>query len=192
MKIIVFNGPPDCGKDEALLYLKRQYGVYGFSFKSHLKKLTLELYQIPEALWDSWYTRDGKELPREELNGLSQRQALIQVSEMIVKPNFGKDYFGRAEAKKIITAQQDNPNLICACSDGGFNEEITPLIEYFTSSNINIVYIKRPNRSFTNDSRNWIDVPDIPKENYYLIENDSGLEKYWEKIDSIYNFIVKQ
>jgi hypothetical protein len=184
-KIIIVNGPPDCGKDEAVSYLKRKYGVHAFSFKTELKALTLKLYCVSEALWDSWYTRVGKELPRTELEGLSCRQALIRVSEMIVKPNFGKGYFGKAEGIKL-KALSDAGQLLAACSDGGFNEEIDPLIDIFGEDSIHILKIERPDRSFEGDSRNWINHPRIPVWNYWYISNSGPLDQYWSDLDTFW------
>src|SRR5690606_22164932 len=127
MKIIIFNSPPNAGKDEAVRYLVREYGVFPFSFKNRLKQITLQIYGIDEAVWDSWYTREGKEIPRPELDGKSCREAFIHVSEVIIKPNFGKDYFGRVEARRIHSIAQGK-GMVAACSDGGFNEEIEPFL----------------------------------------------------------------
>lgn len=188
-KIIIANAPADAGKDEAIAYLKFTYGVHPFSFKTELKSLTLKLYCISEALWDSWYTRLGKELPREELGGLSCRQALIRVSEEIVKPNFGKDYFGRAEAVKL-KAISEQGSIVAACSDGGFNEEINPMIATFGAENIYVLKIHRPYRSFKGDSRNWIDHPEIPSYNYYNVQNDKDLSSFWDELDRFYNYTM--
>jgi hypothetical protein len=190
-KIIIVNGPPDCGKDEAVSYLKRRYGVHTFSFKTELKALTLKLYCVSEALWDSWYTRAGKELPRAELGGLSCRQALIRVSEEIVKPNFGESYFGKAEGTKL-KALADAGELIAACSDGGFNAEIDPLIDLFGSDNIHILKIERPGRSYEGDSRNWIEHDGIPVWNYWTVYNDGGLEQYWNDLEMFYEVHIEQ
>lgn len=189
-KIIIVNGPPDCGKDEAVAYLKRKYGVHTFSFKTELKALTLKLYCVSEALWDSWYTREGKEMPRKELEGLSCRQALIRVSEMIVKPNFGKGYFGKAEGTKL-KALADAGELIAACSDGGFNEEIDPLIEIFGENNILILKIERPGRTFEGDSRNWISHKKIPISNYWHILNNGSLDQYWRDLDIFWELNIQ-
>jgi len=186
-KIIIANAPADAGKDEAIAYFKRKYGTHSFSFKTELIALTLKLYCISEALWNSWYTREGKELPRAELGGVSCRQALIRVSEMIVKPNFGKDYFGRAEAVKL-KALADQGSIVAACSDGGFNEELGPLISTFGSENIYILRIHRPGRDFTGDSRNWIDHPDIPIYNYFNVKNQGSLDLFWTELDTFWGY----
>lgn len=180
-QIIVFNGPPDCGKDEAVSYLKRTFGVHSFSFKTELFALTQKLYCVTEAQWNSWYTRQGKELPRPELNGKSCRQALIHVSEEVVKPSFGKEWFGKVEAHKLSQISSQG-GLVAACSDGGFNSEIEPLVEAFGADNVHIVQIWREGRTFTGDSRNWIDTKLVPWYNYWSVHNNTSLDTYWNEL----------
>lgn len=184
-QIIVFNGPPDCGKDEAVSYLKRTFGVHNFSFKAELFALTQKLYCVTEAQWNAWYTRQGKELPRQELNGKSCRQALIHVSEDVVKPAFGREWFGKVEAHKL-TQVASQGSLIAACSDGGFNSEIEPLVEAFGADNVHIVRIWRDGRTFAGDSRNWIDTKAIPFSNYWNVHNNASLDVYWSDLRSLY------
>ena len=52
-------------------------------------------YCISDAEWEELYTRENKEIPTPKLNGLSPRQAIIHMSEEVIKPNFGKDYIGK-------------------------------------------------------------------------------------------------
>lgn len=188
-KIIVFNGPPNCGKDEAVSYLKRQFGVHNFSFKTELFRLTQTLFCVTEAQWNSWYTREGKELPRQELGGKSCRQALIYVSEMVVKPSFGKDWFGKVEAHKLSLIDQDR-KMVAACSDGGFNSEIKPLVDTFGADNVHIIRVHRAGCSFAGDSRSWIDTESVPVSNYWNIDNNSHLGDYWDALYCRFNDIV--
>lgn len=188
-KIIVFNGPPNCGKDEAVSYLKRQFGVHPFSFKTELFRLTQTLFCVTEAQWNSWYTREGKELPRPELGGKSCRQALIYVSEMVVKPSFGKDWFGKVEAHKLHQISM-NESLTAACSDGGFDAEIHPLVNTFGPENVHIVRIFRQGCSFEGDSRTWIETKAVPSQNYWSIQNNRPLGDYWDSLYCRFNDIV--
>lgn len=192
MKIIIFNGPAGCGKDESVNYLQRQYDVYPFSFKDRLTKITREIYGISPRDWSEWYTREGKELPREELDGKSCRQALIHVSEDIIKPNFGKDYFGKVEARRINSMFHAEEGSVVACSDGGFNEEVVPFVEMFGEENVYIVQIQRDGCSFKGDSRNWIDSEAILEENYWVLHNNSTLKDFWKKLDLLYHNILEQ
>lgn len=188
-KVIVFNGPPNCGKDEAVSYLKRQFGVHPFSFKTELFKLTQTLFCVTEAQWNSWYTRDGKELPRKELDGKSCRQALIYVSEMVVKPSFGKDWFGKVEAHKLHQISVQG-KLTAACSDGGFDSEIEPLVKTFGAGNVHIVRVFRDGCSFAGDSRTWIETKAVPSQNYWSVQNNGTLGDYWDALFCRFQDIV--
>ena len=190
MKIILFNGPPSSGKDLGTSYLDKAYDVFPFSFKTQLKAITLAIYAIPENQWNIWYSdRQEKELPRPELNGLSCRQALIHVSENIIKPAYGYEFFGSVEAKKLL---RHKDTTIAAASDAGFDEEVNPLIEAFGAHNINIVQIHRAGCSFDGDSRNWINHPNIPIDNYFTVYNNGTLDEFYDKIANIYHTVMNR
>lgn len=193
MKIIVFNGPPGCGKDEGVLTLVKDKGVIPFSFKRSLKAITLAIYGVSEAKWDSWYSREGKELKRPELNGLSCRQALIKVSEEVIKPAYGDSFFGESESKYLKNISTSNSySSAGACSDGGFNSEVIPLVEAFGAENVFIVRIFREGCTYEGDSRNWIDTDAILDNHYITIFNDGTLEEFKENIIDVYEYIMKQ
>lgn len=170
-KVIIHNGPPSSGKDVASTtitkYLNHQ-GVHARheEFKGQLFRLTRAIYGIPVDVWDKWYTREGKELPREELGGLSCRGALIHVSEDVIKPNFGKKYFGEFAAKYDAD--------VVSFSDGGFVDEIYPLIEKYGRENVLVVRIHREGYTFEGDSRSYL--PDGVVEHMIDITNHMPVE----------------
>jgi hypothetical protein len=151
MKYIIFNGPPGSGKDEACHFLKTNYGYKHLQFKDQLFIETAKYYNVSlDWFLDGYDNRTIKETPTNELNGLSRRDALIHVSEDIIKPKFGKDYFGIKTAEVI-----DGVSSYCF-SDGGFVEEVHPLINTVGQENICIVQLIRSGCSFSSDSRNYI------------------------------------
>ncbi len=151
MKYIIFNGPPGSGKDEACFFLKTNYGFKHLQFKDQLFIETTKYYNVSlDWFLDGYDNRNIKETPANELNGLSRRDALIHVSEDIIKPKFGKDYFGVKTAEVI-----DGVSSYCF-SDGGFVEEVRPLINTVGQENICIVQLIRNGCSFSSDSRNYI------------------------------------
>lgn len=148
---LVFNGPPGSGKDEACLFLKRNHGFHHLQFKDQLFIDTTEYFGVSLNWFLADYdNRELKEMPREELNGLSKRNALIHVSENVIKPNYGKDYFG------VKTAEKVDAKLNYCFSDGGFVEEVIPLINRVGPEKICIVQLYRTGCSFSSDSRNYI------------------------------------
>lgn len=148
--ILIFNGPPASGKDESCLSLLH-LGFTHLSFKTALFKETIFFYGVDEKWFFDGYTRESKETKEEALGGLSRREALIYVSEDIIKPKYGQGYFGEKLALQIKNKDDD----ICI-SDGGFVEEIYPLINKVGADNIAIVQLTRDGCTFSSDSRRYL------------------------------------
>lgn len=151
----IFNGPPGSGKDEACNFLKTNFGYKHLEFKDQLFKETFKFFGVSkEWFMEGYNDRSVKEKPVPELtiNGssVSRRDAMIYVSEKVIKPTYGKDYFGSK------TAEMLDPSSIHCFSDGGFVEEIHPLINRLGRDNICIVQLYRTGCSFSSDSRNYI------------------------------------
>lgn len=177
MKIFIFNAPPSSGKDEACNYIEKMVaGVTHHRFKKHLIDLTLLIHQVSQEWWDSRYTTELKNVKCAELDNQSPREALIKVSEDVIKPKYGKDYFGIAAAKLI------NPDVnLHIFSDGGFKDEVRILRERFPTAEITIVKVIRDGYTFEsqNDSRSYISVDGC---NEVTIENNADLESYLNTI----------
>jgi hypothetical protein len=147
--ILILNGPPGSGKDKACLYLK-QKGVKHLSFKYHLFTATADHFNVDLK----WFMKDYddrilKEQPEEKLNGYSRRTALIHVSENIIKPLYGKDFFGVKASEEIAEQGQ------YCFSDGGFQEELAPIINKFGAKRIVIIQLTREGCDFSSDSRRY-------------------------------------
>jgi hypothetical protein len=165
MKYIIFNGPPGSGKDEACHFLKVNYGYRHLQFKDQLFIDTAEYFNVSLDWFLSDYdNRSTKEMPVKELNGFSRRAALIHVSEDIVKKKYGKDYYGLKTAEKI-----DSVSDYCF-SDGGFIEEVLPVINTVGQDNICIVQLYRNGCYFSSDSRNYING---------ILEEEFGNSQSW-------------
>lgn len=109
---------------------------------------------------------------------LSIRQAMIYISEIIIKPRFGSDYFGVARAKAI---QEDE---IAVDSSTGFVEELPPLIERLGQENILLIRIHREGATFEGDSRNYI--PDGVITNTADVNSVYGkLDEYLEEVKTV-------
>lgn len=109
---------------------------------------------------------------------LSIREALIFTSECIAKPTFGKDYFGKARADKILHGEND----LYVDSSCGFFEELPPLIETIGQENILLLRIHREGCTFEGDSRSFIE--DGVINNTIDIVNNGSVEEYFAQIES--------
>ena len=68
---------------------------------------------------------------------------------------------------------------VIAVSDGGFPEEIQPVIDHVGAENITIVRIHREGCDFSNDSRNYL-TQDMfeDKINFVDVDNNASIEKF--------------
>jgi len=148
--IFILNGPPGSGKDEACNFFE-QKDCQHVSFKFHLFKATVEYYNVSlEWFMQDYDNRQIKEKAENLLHGLSRREALIYVSEKVIKPLYGRDYFGVRAAEEL----EVNGNY--CFSDGGFHEELIPIINKLGDNAITLVQLTREGCDFSSDSRRYI------------------------------------
>ncbi len=177
--IILFNGPPGSGKDVAADFFKK-FGFKHLSYKYQLYREVIEHYGVDQKWFMSRYNnRDLKEEPTPLLDGLSCRQAMIHVSEEIIKPKLGQDYFGNIVANEIDLTKN------YAISDGGFVEELLPVINKVGKDNFILVQLARDGCSYSSDSRRYFK-SGIRYE--YVLGHKTPIE---EKYVLPYNFDVK-
>jgi hypothetical protein len=151
MPHVIFNGPPGSGKDEACHFLETIYGYKHLRMKDQLFIDTARHFGVSlEWFMTDYDVQSEKERPLPELFGLSKREAMIHVSEKVMKPRHGNDYYGRITAEKI-----DMVSSYCF-SDGGFVDEVLPVINTLGHENVCIAQIYRTGCSFSSDSRNYL------------------------------------
>jgi hypothetical protein len=148
---VIFNGPPGSGKDEGCAFLAVHHGFKHLYFKEELFTDTINLFRVSrEWFFDGYDDRAIKERPEEMLGGFSRREAMIFTSENVMKKIFGDDHYGNK------TAEKTNSISSYCFSDGGFVEEVMPVINNLGKENICIVQIFRDGCSFSSDSRNYL------------------------------------
>jgi len=166
--IVLFNGPPACGKDHAADYFKAQ-GYKHLSFKYQLFKETIKYFNVGEKWFMERYNdRSLKEVPTYWLGNMSCREAMIYVSEEKIKPRKGLDYFGKLVADEIDVSKD------YAISDGGFIDELLPVVEKVGKENFRLVQLTREGHDFSSDSRRYFD-GNITKE--YVLNKPTNVEK---------------
>jgi hypothetical protein len=76
---------------------------------------------------------------------------MIYVSEKVIKPKRGLDYFGLQVANEIDMSKN------YAISDGGFVDELLPVINRVGSNNFVLVQLTREGCDYSTDSRRYFD-----------------------------------
>ena len=112
---------------------------------------------------------------------LSIREAMIYVSEVIVKSRFGEDWFGQARVRKMKGFDGYCPFPPIFCDDScAFVDELHPLIKYLGQENILLLRIHRDGFTFEGDSRDYI--PDGVITNTVDVYNNGTEQEYFDKI----------
>lgn len=159
---LLMNGPIGSGKDHIGLLLE-QVGWTKCQFKEQLYVDTAEYFNVDLEWFKAVATdRIRKEIPTESLtdsNGkiYSPRQALIHVSENVVKPAKGKDWYGK------VTVDNYMKNGFNVVTDSGFREEAEAVVKKVGAENVILVHLEREGCSFNpeKDSRSYIDLSDL-------------------------------
>lgn len=189
MHIVIINGPKYTGKDTlGAMLLKLFPGSVMARFKDVLYEYSFEHWDLEKRgmTLESWIELcndpNKKELPVDWLmNGrkkLSPRQALIHVSEDIIKVEYGEDGVSFLTTMRLKDKYPDYDNMMFIFTDGGFNVEINALIRDFgiTRKHMTVLRIDRKGCSYVGDSREYIKNPDVMLTNrendpsYYLIQ----------------------
>lgn len=204
--IVLFNGPPRSGKDAGADYFKRNYGWKHLSFKYQLYKETCKYFGCDyEWFMERYDDRSVKEVPHVDLGHMSCREAMIYVSEQIVKPKRGLDYFGQLVANEIDLTKN------YAISDGGFVDELIPVVEKVGSKNFVLVQLTRDGEDYSSDSRRYFQgsrieheyvlgnkyteidnkyvLPQVFDVNMYRIHNNGSLQDFNNTLEKIYKSI---
>jgi len=183
---IILNGPPGSGKDEGAKTIIAHDPIHAkhLEFKTQLFEHTIDLFEIDADLFYSLYNdRRTKEEPSIHLtlDGVelfSPREALIHTSENVYKPRYGKDYFGECAARSIATG------CINVFSDGGFREELNPVIR-MVDGRVALIHLHREGCDFSKDSRDYVLVDNTLTFNI----TNYGNESYYTEIINIYNYV---
>lgn len=133
---------------------------------------------IPDAQIN--FTRRGTSVK------LSIRQAMIYVSEIVVKPRWEQDWFGQERVRKIKMFEEslDEYLKLLFCDDScAFVEELVPLIEYLGQENILLIRIHRDGFTFDGDSRSYI--PNGVIANTVNINNDGTEIQFLEEVEHV-------
>ena len=174
-----------CENKEALMRLALE--ISGVSKSEWYERYNSKLQVLPSstALWKKdlpWYL-----LPYNKKTGdcFSQRDFLIYISENVMKPHFGNDYFGQKSAHLVI---HDKENDTFAFSDGGFPEELEVMFQY-PEIKVVLVRLHRKDCDFSKDSRDYLFLPEGCDEKHTEADIFVGENQIEKAFDQIYDLV---
>ena len=158
---IILNGPPNVGKDTIAWAFAQQYGFQPMAFKQQLYVDTanyfgvrveeLIRYASDRAFKEEIWKKLKLKVPFISTNiCLTPREALIYVSENVIKPREGVSYFGDAAVRLC----EENQYERVIFSDGGFTDETWPILHAF--DRLFIFHLYRDGCTFASDSRGYV------------------------------------
>jgi len=183
MKFIFLNAPPRSGKDTAADYLSHfMIRTFPVKFASPLYNSVREVFGLTKDEWNLLYNHH-KEDCLEQLRGMSPRQAMIWMSEDVIKPKFGSDFFGHAMVNRLRNISDD---AIVIASDSGFHSEAVPVMDFVGAENCFHVTIERDGCDFSNDSRSlWGD--NRLGNRYHTISNNGTKDEFYRELKTLMN-----
>lgn len=159
--VVAFNGPPGAGKTTLADALARLYpGAIRLDFKrpllalARLRAQQLAGRHLSAAEWAALQSRAQKDAPQLLLQGRTPRGLMIEVSEGVMKREFGPEVFARlfAEGGRVLAEQQDAGALIIA-DDAGFAEELRVVAGEPWVGRLLLVKVERAGAAWDGDSR---------------------------------------
>lgn len=164
MDIYLTNGAPFSGKDTLTNRLVAFFdnGVY-IRFKDPLYQRFSERHNISIEEVIEMCSGKKKDEPNERLGGLIPRQVLIDISENEIKVKHGKQGVAIKVIDNILDIEQHSRKVF-VFPDSGFEEErslFRKVLPRYGLNKLVTIRIVREGCSFENDSRNYLNEPDL-------------------------------
>lgn len=155
-RIILFNGPPGCGKDTLASLLVPYIKFSHLKFAAPIKRMVAGALDMTlSGLEDNKDTRARMLQRRDTMTEDGQdtlRALLIALSEEFMKPRYGDDVFGR-----LFWNDAKNHSSDCIiATDCGFRSEVQTVVQRAGKANCLIIRIHRDGCTFENDSRSYL------------------------------------
>jgi hypothetical protein len=183
VSIILFNGPPGCGKDtmaEAIWRFRWNLpGSWKFDRMSMPNKKAFAGATATEHRLNSYginsFWEPIKDTPHPLLGGRTYRNWQQDFSEKFMKPLYGEDIFAKlfAERNHDRILAKDFHFLVPDC---GFDIEFRTLRQMYPTVPILVVKIFRDGKDFSSDTRKYLDTRIT--DDVIVVQNNSGLEDF--------------
>ena len=183
-KLILISGAPQVGKDTMGDYIINNVitPIVKYKMTTPLDKIFREIFPQLSDEEFYMYRETKKDIPQDVFKGKSLRQIYIELSENVIKPLFGKDYFGKYAGYVIKNSTVDT-----VITDCGFNYEIEALLSSVDTNiwDIHTFTILRPGYDYSGDSREPINFKKLNVHSHNNVYNSSTLEAYLSTIKDL-------
>lgn len=193
-KIVILNGPPRSGKDTMVSAVTGIFplSIAGLKMAKPLKDacfaaLGITDFPIQRAMDNKYKDRAMSEfLPVN--SSMTWREFQIHMSEEVMKPLFGKEVFGQIATARIADMVECTGVKFYLFSDGGFEDELRPLVRKFKAENVLIVRLHREGCDFSLDSRGDLKIAARHLGlQFEELRNDGGVLEATKELISILN-----
>lgn len=153
MKILLISGAPASGKDTAVLTIQAWHPVLEEKFALPLRKAMRALLDVNDDTLE-WLKREDPRV----------REAMIGLSEKVIKQIYGKDWFALACADRVQREwSKAQGKLDVVISDAGFDYEILAFCErvreFEPKAEFQLWHLTRPFCTYEGDSRGEVTLP---------------------------------
>jgi hypothetical protein len=197
--VIGFNGPPKSGKDTIASALadimnhgphKPKHPIIINSLARPMRAVAMELCGFPDTSKNYQTQKDQKQdllshhygMPRQEgweIHHDTIREFMIWLSEEVIKPRYGQDFWARTQQTNLSGIWEFQPLILVP--DVGFKAEVE---FYERNTTYYHVFLSRADCEWGNDSRRYVQ-PSKSTPHFITENNDTPEEVAWR----ILNFV---
>lgn len=142
-------------------------------------EFSLSYYEGVELIWKYPDIKLQPKVTADGINAgfiLSLTQAMIYVSEVVLKPIFGEDIFSKDRVKYCENYNPPTGEVLFVEDSFGFTAEFGPTYSYFGPENIMIIHVEKDGVERIPDSRELIPKGLVPKE--VTIKNNNSVHDF--------------
>lgn len=155
-KLLLLNGPPKSGKDTIVKELTQYVKFQHLKFSMPIKRAVAALLDVRESDLEAYKDIQSSMLQPagttlKEVRE-TPRDLLIAMSEDLLKPRYGSDFFGRI----FWQHTKNSASSLIVSSDCGFEEEVERVISNAGSHHCILIRLHRDGTDFDSDSRSYL------------------------------------